>query len=477
MLFLSLATFSAPAEAAPSESAAADGVYAVVYEYRGPSGSGDHTVAEILALVRAAPAGKHEVRGPGANDWTVWNQVPTLALAWVNGAPAGKPAGEPVGASSPAEPTPVAVEPPAQTVATTPSPTTAPLPPPPLAVAPVLKPVVTVGGDVRIDFTAANLERLGSAIDGAASAGFNVSRARPILDVALGRFLYGRLAVEFRQDDSTSSYTNTGITFDVKDWAAGWSVQGREVYLGATFGAGGGLRHDVRIGLQEPAFGARDTYEERYPFAGDGRADLARREGLVPDEDLGVGWRGELGDRWAFDVQLLNGSGGATLDQNNGKDVIARVAAEPMDALAVSLSGLYGARGLDGSGEQGQAELAVELRGPTQRLLIEGLLGTTTEDRLDTFYSGASATGLWAFPIEGDLIEAIELVGRFQFFDPVAGFDLPDARWSPAAGGWLRWKVAPEHVVRLGATWEMNVPQDSLLPVEHDVVAEAAWVF
>lgn len=473
LLLVALVTLAAPAQAAPTETGSASAsLGSVVYEYRGPDVSGEYTVAEILRFVRAAPTAEHHVRGADAREWTVWNQVPTLALAWVNSAPTAAPA--PV-----ADPV-VPNEPPPDV-----SPTSAPpplpdaLPEPPRPVATAVRPAVSVGGDVRIDFTAANLERLGGSVDGAASAGFNVSRARPILDVRLGPHVYGRLAVEFRQDDSTTSYTNTGLTFDVKDWAAGWAVQGREVYLGATFGSTDerGLRHDVRVGLQEPAFGVRDSYERRYTFAGEGRADLARREGLVPDEDLGVGWRGELGERWAFDVQLLNGSGGATLDQNNGKDIVARVAAEPVDALAVSLSGLYGARALDGSGEQAQAELAVEVRGPAQRLLLEGILGTTTEDRLDTFFSGASASGAWSFPIRGTVVDGLELVGRFQFFDPVAGFDLPDARWAPAAGAWLDLAVAAEHLVRVGATWEMNVPQDSLLPVEHDVVAEALWVF
>ncbi|MDP2304872.1 MAG: hypothetical protein Q8P18_02470 [Pseudomonadota bacterium] len=484
LCFLSIATLSAPAQAAPApNSETGQASPSVVYDYRGPDLSGEYTVAEILALVRASPSALHEVRGADAREWTPWNHVPTLALAWINGAPSADPSAAHAG-TQPAPPPGTPPEP----AATPPAPMvrSAPLPEAPraLGASSVARPSVTLGGDVRIDFTAANLERLGSELDGAAAAGFNVSRARPILDVRLGRAFYGRMAIEFRQDDHTTSYTNTGITFDVADWAGGWSVQGREVYLGASFGgstdgaaAENALRHDVRVGLQEPAFGVRDTYEERYVFAGEGRADLARREGLIPDEDLGVGWHGELGKRWAFDVQLLNGSGGASLDQNNGKDLIARVSAAPIDLLAVSVSGLYGARALDGSGEQAQVELAVEVRGPSQRLLIEGIVGTTTEDRLDTFYSAASASGAWVFPVKGALLESVELVGRFQFVDPVAGFDLPDARWSPAAGGWLNWAVAPAHVVRLGATWEMNVPQDSLLPVAHDVVAEAAWAF
>lgn len=490
------------------------------YEYRGPEASGEYTVDDLLALIRAAPAGVHEVRGgPDAEDWTPWNKVPTLAMAWL--APQGvtvyhyaRGAGEPerltgpeiaarVKSSPDAEhlvwktgmtawtdarsvptlallmgtappPLPATIAPPAR-------PPVAPVavaPPPPPAPAPVAasSPLhVAVGGDVRIDLTGAHLERLGGGAAGSAAIGFNVSRARPVIDAALGDWFSGRLAVEFRQDDGTTAYTSTGLTLDVQDWAAGWSVQGREIYLQADIG--GALRQRVRIGLQEPAFGAREAYEARYPFAGESRADLGRRTGLLADEDLGVGWRGELDDRWAFDVQLLNGSGGASLDQNNGKDFLARAAATPVDALTVSLSGLYGARGLDGTGAQAQAALTVEVTGTNQRLLVEGLAGTTTEDRLDTVYMGAAASGAWRFPVARGPVDYVEAVGRFQFYDPVAGFDQPDAWWAPAAGAWIGWDVHPAHVVRLGATWEMYVPQDSLLPVEHDVVAEAAWVF
>ncbi|MDP2312312.1 MAG: hypothetical protein Q8P41_05360 [Pseudomonadota bacterium] len=522
LLILALATLSAPAHAAPPVPAS-EGPAPVVYAYRGPEASGDYTVDEVLALVRLAPAGLHEVRGPDARDWTPWNQVPTLALAWL--APQGSTVyqyssgeGEPLRLSAQEVAERVRAAPTATHLVWkpglpgwsdprevpslqlllngTPPPlpgTIAPPPPPaPVVVAPqpeqerVIgryvhpaepKSLVHVGGDVRIDFTVANLERLGGKVDGAASAGFNVSRARPILDVSLGRWFSGRLAVEVAQDDSTTTYTDTGLTFDVKDWAEGWSIQGREIYLQADLGKPDGLRQRVRVGLQEPAFGARTTYERDYPFAGEGRADLARRQGLIRAEDLGVGWHGELGARWALDVQVLNGSGGTSFDQNNGKDFVGRVEATPIEALSVSVSGLYGARGLDGSGEQAQGELTVEVRGPSQRLLVEGIVGTTTEDRLDTFYSGASASGGWTFPVDAAALDHVEVVGRFQFYDPVAGLDAPDATWSPAAGAWLGWNVGPGQVVRTGATWEMGVPQDSLLPVTHHVIGEVVWIF
>ncbi len=472
LLLLALATLCAPASAAPTPSDDA-GPASVVYSYRGPAVEGDYTVEEILAFVRTAPRGKHEVMGHEVSGWTPWNQVPTLALAWLNGAPAparATPTATPSAEAPPAEDVPAVEAPPEAAPAEG-----IPLPAASNAVPTAVVSPVTVGGDVRIDFNATNLERLGSTADGAAALGFNVSRARPIVDVRLGRWFSGRLAVEFRQDDSSVTYAENGPPFDVKNWASGWSIQGREVYLQAA--GGDSFRHRLRVGLQEPAFGVRDAYEHTYRFAGEGRADLARREGLVPDEDLGVGWRGEIDDRWAFDVQLLNGSGGTTLDPNNGKDVIARVSASPLDVLTVSVSGLYGSRGGDGEGEQAQAEVTLEVHGPSQRLLLEGLLGTTSEDRLDTLYSGAAASGAWTFPVDSPVLDSFEIVGRFQFFDPVFGLDAPDAWWAPAAGAWLGWDVDAGHVVRVGATWEMFVPQDSLLPVTHDVIAEAAWSF
>ncbi|MFN7142622.1 MAG: hypothetical protein ACK4YP_02520, partial [Myxococcota bacterium] len=87
---------------------------ALVYEYRGPSGEGEKTAAEVVALVRAEPRAEHLVRGPGARDWTPWNQVPELAQAWIqadHGA-GGKPPRNappvPAEGEAPTDPLPVA---------------------------------------------------------------------------------------------------------------------------------------------------------------------------------------------------------------------------------------------------------------------------------------------------------------------------------------------------------------------------------
>ncbi len=446
------------------------------YEYRGPSGEGTRTGAEIVALVRAAPRAEHLVKGAADNDWRPWNQVPELARLWLEsdhgagGAPPQRPPDVEEGEAG-AEPAPVPTATPADA-----EPDEAPEAPKIAEGGSKASPraAVRVGGDVRIGFVASNLERLGAAGD-PPPAGFVVSRARPIVDVSLGEWLAGRVAVEVRQDDATTTYADTGLSFDVRDWAEGWSIQGREIWLAAR--AGTTFRHEVRVGLQEPAFGVRETYEDDYPFAGEARADLARRTGLIPEEDLGIGWRGALGDTWAFDVQVLNGSGGTRLDQNAGKDFVARVAASPGDLVTVSASGLLGARGEDASGNQAQGELALEVRGARQRVLIEGIVGATTEDRLDTFFSAAAASGAWDFPVESTALSEVTLVGRVQYYDPVAGWDAPDGWWAYGAGAWAGWQVLPEQRVRTGATWQSYVPQDSALPIEHEVVAEVVWQF
>jgi hypothetical protein len=447
-----------------------------VYAYRGPTAEGDRTAAEIVELVRAAPSATHLVRGEGAPDWLPWNQVPALAEVWMAGAPAPGKTSSPGDVPAPgAGGEPPRNAPPSDTVRPAPgagrtsAPHAARSAPAPIVAAPVGS--VRVGGDVRIDLLVPDLERLGAAGDPAPST-FVVSRARPILDVALGEWLTGRLAVEVRQDETSSTYTGLGTSVDVRDWADGWAIQGREIWLGAH--GGEQLRHEVRVGLQEPAFGVRDTYEDTYPFAGEARADFGRRTGLIPEEDLGVGWRGEL-DAFAFDVQVLNGSG-PVIDQNGGKDFVARVA-YTKGILAISASGLVGARGPLSTGNQAQGALTVQVAGDHQRVLVEALAGATTEDRLDTLYSGAAVHGAWDVPLAKGALESVSVVGRAQYYDPVAGWDAPDGWFAYAGGLWVNWGVLPGQGVRTGATWEMYVPQDALLPIEHDVVAEVAWVF
>lgn len=435
---------------------------ALVYDYRGPTGEGSRTAAEIVDLVRAAPREAHLVRGPGAPDWRPWNEVPELALVWIRRVPGAAPT------PAPAEPVPE--DPPPLGAGETP-PRNAP--PPDVGhavpVAPPPRPAVRVGGDVRLDLLAADLEALDDPT-AAASLGFVVSRARPVFDVALGGWFSGRLAVEARQDPSALVVTAT----DVVGFGGGWTLEGREVWLAAAYG--GDFRQTVRVGLQAPAFGVRETYEERYPFAGEARADYARQLGLIPEEDLGLGWRGALRERLVFDLQVLNGTGGASLDTNVGKDLVSRAALD-VGPVTASASGLYGARGLDSAGHQAQGALAVDVHGPNQRVLLEGLLGTTTEDGLDTLYSGYAVSGAWDVPVTSAALRHVSVVARASFFDPVAGLEAPDAEWRYGAGGWLAWNVLPGHTVRTGATWHAHVPQDADLPIEHELVAEAAWRF
>ncbi len=510
------------------------GAAPVVYEYRGPSVQGRYPADEVLALVNLAPTGAHEVRGGTARDWTAWNHVPALALGllhpqpsavylWWGGegdpvalsaagvasrmraSPTGthrvwKPglaewtdprtlpslqrefAAIPASADTDAPPTSPPVNgtspaPRASAPESTPEHAPEPVPKTGAGCATGLK--ASFGADVRIDFAANDLGQLGEPAG--VPAGFVVSRVRPRLDVALGPSLSGRASFELAQDDATTAYSSTGITLNVADWAGGWSLRGREIYLEAR--AGTAIRHRVRVGAQEPAFGVRDSYEQDYPFAGaEQRTDLARREGLLPDDDIGIGWHAAIGDRWETDLQFLNGTGAGSLDANLGKDLVARVVATPIDTVRVGLSGLYGARGALSDGQQLQGELSVEIAGTHQRILLEGVAGATTEDRLGTVFTAAGATGRWDIPLKNGWLNQLLLVGRAYYHDPVLGFDQPDGWWAPGVGLWLEWDVFPAHAapgaaVRTGATWEMSVPQDLAARVKHNLVAEAAWSF
>jgi hypothetical protein len=462
---LVFALFAQVALAAPDPS--------LVYEYRGPGGEGSYPAADIIAMVRQNPMGDHQVRGPGARDWTPWREVPELAEVWLTSTPPGRTPAEQPATSPPREsPRPDAPAHGTKGASAGPEVGVRRDPPPDSGRPPVARPqalAVRFGGDVRAGLHAEGLE--GGAT--APSLGFVVSRVRPVFDVSMGEHLHSRVSVELRQDDGTTLYEDTGLAVDVRDWAQGWSLQAREVWLGARFGQT--VRHDIRIGLLEPAFGQGDAYEERYPFAGEQRLDLARRAGLVPETDVGLGWRAGGGEVWSAELQVLNGSGGTSLDQNLGKDFVARLGVKPIKILGISAAGTFGARGVDATGSQAQGSLGVELNGPRQRLLVEGLIGATTEDRLDTFYSGAAASGAWEFPVKEGVLDRVIVVGRGQYYDPVAGWDAPDGWWSYAAGAWAGWRAGQGQRVRTGVTWETYVPQDLDSPVTHEIIVEAAW--
>lgn len=426
---------------------------ALVWEYEGPGGARLASTPEIIAAVLAAPRAEHRVRGNGVDEFTPWQQVPVLAEAWMM---------TKSGAAAPPE-----VAAPAPEPGAAPEPTAAPTPAPLPADAPAappatVRPAVRVGADVRVGFSAADLQLAGTATG--PTAAFGVSRARPIVDAQAG-MVSARVAIEARLAVGVPTFLATGS-------AAYWDVSGREVWVALS--GGQTFRHTVTLGLQEPAFGVRRTFEERYPFAGDARADLARKRAILHDEDIGLGWSGRS-ERWAFDVQLMNGSG-ATIDANTGKDAIVRIEGSPVDAVTFSASGLFGARGDDGSEQQITGELSLELSGAHQRVLLEGLVGTLSQDHLGAIGYGGGATAAWDIPLVG-AVEALSLVGRGSYIDPVFGLDAPDAWWGFGGGGWVAWRALADHPLRTGVTWEMDIPQDSRLPISHDLEVEAVWVF
>lgn len=458
------------------------------WTYAGPDGRTEVLGADaIAARVRAAP-GPHLVWRAGMPDWKRPADVPELARALASSPPPLPTNGPP--------PLPTSAPPPLPTTLPTTPPTTPP-PPPPVAsptapvtptasapAAPAASPAspLDVGIEVRANLAADHLESAGD--DEAADPttfGLEIVRVRPRMDLALGRHARSKVTFDLHQDGAVTEVDATSGTVEVPHYADGWTIQGREIWVEAS--GGQKVKHRLRYGLQKPAFGVRDRYDDHanYHLPGDEQTlDLERRAGVTFSEDAGLGYRAE-GGKWAADVQVLNGAGYKALDDNTSKDVILRVEGRPVGWANVAGFAQRGDRGADGSLQLTQYGLSAEVRGQRQRLVAEAFLGDSEVGGAHEF-AGGMATGAWDLPAPAPL-DQVTVLARVMAFDPDLGDDglkstpaeYPDAWWSPAGSVAAYWQTGGKDLLLTGLTWESWVPQDANLPVSHALVIQAAW--
>ncbi|MBN2797825.1 MAG: SPFH domain-containing protein [Deltaproteobacteria bacterium] len=65
----------------PPEPVAPPPVVSVSFHYAGPTGQGEKTLSEVVALVRAQPDANHQLWRAGFASWTLWRDVPEVASA------------------------------------------------------------------------------------------------------------------------------------------------------------------------------------------------------------------------------------------------------------------------------------------------------------------------------------------------------------------------------------------------------------
>ena len=488
------------------EIAAAMTPVATTYWYSAGGAPVELDAAAIAERVRANPGAQHLVWREGMSGWMEPAKVADVSVE-LGKLPPPLPAGPPP--LPPASHVPGGVPPPfAPEAAQSPpglsdvrpeggpgsaaaAPSAAlPAPAPPAQVPPQAEPPkdglrVEVGAELRVNFVAENLERVGDDTwaDDPAGFAFVLSRLRPRIDVTLNRHTRARAMFEVHQTDAVTTYEAGATTISVPQYADGWTIQGREIYVERE--SGDKVHHRFRAGVQKTAFGVRDWFDgfDNYYLGGlDAYEDVERRAGLVFAEDVGLGYRiAAKEDRWSGDLQILNGSGFKVMDDNNAKDIIVRLAGRPVSWTNLSVSALFGARGATGDQQVRRASVAAELRGPHQRVMGEFIAGRTEEGsaRDEMAYMAAAA---WDFEMTG-VLDRVSVVGRFQGYDPDtsnsqgADAPYPDNWWSSAAAAQFYWNAVPKTTLLTGLSWEMMVPENLEEPITQALVAQVACKF
>ena len=492
-----IATAVAPAPPAPPP------LQEALFSYHGPDGQTlQLNASEVAQRVRAG-GGQHLVWRTGMASWTDASQVPEIQSAL----PPAPPPLPPVAAPAP-PPAPAPVPAPAPEPTPTPEPVATSVPAPtPIEQAVAAEPAgegccgadatpkVKLGGEVWVNYSAAHLQDMGVE-GGGFEPGFAIRRARFKADVALADAVSGRVMVDFPQDGGSSTSSASiqsvydrlaalegGVTTDgddvevsVRDYPDGWSTILKDAYLDVKLRDGA---HRIRTGLQKPIFGSRDWFDgyDAFFLGGDSAyKTLAWRAGIVDTRDVGITYRLAPSDLWAVDAQLLNGTGDGDLDDNAGQDAAARVSVDLPVGLGLQASGLYGARGEDGSASVSQLDASARLDIAMFRFMVEGLYGSLATGELVAPFGGVQGAASVSVPFSAGKLDHADVTARYMYFDPyIAGEDetpYPDAWWATDLGAYLHWDAGCKQRLITGLSYENFAPQNADEAVEHTLVGQ-----
>jgi hypothetical protein len=351
----------------------------------------------------------------------------------------------------PEEPAPEpAVEPSAMPVEPAPETVAAPPPPSPAAELAVL---ATPRGELRFGFVGDQLEEL----DGAGGLAFQVTRARVGSEFRLAPWAKALVQVDIIQT------TDKGTGID------GWKVTLPLAYVEANTGDQAKVEQTVTVGVQKTLFGFRSYYElETGWFIPHPEAfkDLGRRSGLIQAFDLGVMWDGRVGPA-TLALQVTNGGGWNSVETDLGKQGIARIQLDPIEAVSLTATALINQTSdrSDTTVVAGQLGAHVQV-GPAS-LLVEGLGGRSWQPAVQTDFAGFAAALKLSLPLPLEALEQFAPVFALQRWDPALGRNDGQAWTAIQAGATVIWQTDERVSVWTGLGWESRINEDTENPVAH----------
>lgn len=327
-------------------------------------------------------------------------------------------------------------------------------------------PSVQPGGEVRINLVAARLDRLHPDVDDAPALGFQQSRGFFKLDADLPPRFSARLQFDVAQSFATTVWPGGQR---VATYADTYRVRMMDAYVDADLSGAGRLR----VGMQLPVFGNVDTFvgtQSLYMVGNPQFQDAVRQAGLMPNRTLGVRWDRNLGQRFLVSAQVANAVGHTERETGLAKTASLRMRVVPIPGLGISASGLVG----PGEGEATRVLWSGLVDGQVRNthLLGEAYGGQGLGAR-ELGAQGALGQDLWIH--RSDTVDRLNLVGRAMWFDPDLDTDL-DHQWTLVGGANVYFTSAAEGAIKplimAGLSYEVVVPQDVDLPIEHEAVAE-----
>jgi hypothetical protein len=332
-------------------------------------------------------------------------------------------------------------------------------------------PSVQAGGEVRVDLVGMRLDRLHPDVDEAPELAFRQTRGFMRLDADLPPRFSARLQIDVSQSFATTVWPGGQR---VATYADTYRLRMMDAYVDADLSGAGRLR----MGMQLPMFGNVDTFvgtQSLYMVGNPQFQDAVRQAGLLPNRTLGVRWDRNLGQRFLVSAQVANAVGHTEREPGLSKTASVRVRAVPIPGLGISASGLVG----PGEGE-------------TTRVLWSGLVDGQMRNThlLGEAYGGQglgqrelgaqAALGQDVWIERADAIDRLNFVGRAMWFDPDLDTDL-DHRLTLVGGAnvfFAAESAGPiKPVIMAGVSYQVLVPQDVDLPIEHEAVAELRVMF
>jgi hypothetical protein len=316
------------------------------------------------------------------------------------------------------------------------------------------------GGDLRTDLVADRLDNLHPEVPEDPTLAFGVSRAlvglQALPDGPVGMVLEAEAANDF----TTTSYATGAGAVDVQNSPSGWRFRLLDAYARADLAGG-----ELRVGNQYHVFGSGtfSRREDTWYMAGHLFREPAHEEGLIEARVLGISYGRDLGEMLRVDAQLSNTS---MRETRLGKDLTLRLGVRPNDMLRASGSVLVG----PGAGSATKVQYSGVVQGSLAN--THALLEIFGQQGMQAPVLGASAHLVQDIPVaRSESLDRVSLAGRVHWFDPDTGL-VADHHTTIAAGTNLWLQPLPRVWLIPCAGWEMVVPDDLDLAIEHRVIAQ-----